>query len=1532
MEPTTQDPAAQPQEQKPKRLPSIVPQKQDTALDDSAPESQPAQDPSLSVTQSLNAETMPKPGFDIRDIPVGAAAGVMNAAKNTYNLIPMVTGGAVPKWNDAFIPTTYSKTGDFITTGVDFVATFLPVSGLIGKTGKIGEAMGLVKKTAEGASAVGAEANAINKFGVIRSGRAALTKTGTMAASSASAFVGMDPMMAQFSNFPGISQLLDMGPASWKQTVAEVMDAKEESPELLNRFRSAAQDIGFGFAADALFRAIVGLGGYTRDALKGSVPKDYQEVSMARAARIQEALAKAETQRRNTELVESWSDFRDAMRELESQHEEAFAFSKGQESVQGGVAKLKSQAEGLAKTTENAPVYAGPPAVDEEAMREVRKYLEDVAGEAQPTGVEARFPTQTKLFGDKDLLSKFQSLYEERMANRAAEQISGIGVEDAAAGKVNPKKLSAFNLTTAMLRDKQLNARMWEGGRPLVEYVRTLEQLVDETFGKTTEKVLLDDTQVEGLAAALNTSTDALRRRYFGTAGEVMERSIADITAKEALLTGHAQYMASLLDEAAKSGEPWRLLVAEEEMFAHAALLKYVKEGRSAWGYGGQELGQKVLPGSTEAFDKLKGTLTRYEASRLEQQLKVEEATINKRAKEAFNYWMDVSKSDIRAREADYSQRLGAFLKGVKSDTAAAYETWKDLRKEVIGNPVGPQGKLVATIDGIFSKTRFDSGDAALLSKIAGDPNTAEQLMLMMGNRVSAKAIRGDLKEISSRVQLRGGLSALQDRVKFAAAALNHTDEAALAEAAANMMDDMVRPSVGKQLMEWWVNDILWGGRTLARVAISEAMLGMIVKPALRISSGLTGATTSALLGNPENAKHFLNVAKTGVGQLVLQTHPSFWKEAWKATQKAWQEREGQLIRPYMEAGQVSGREMLTNSNLRFSLRNSGDLFDPDKSVLGSAMLWLFTKEEGAPWIRGGLDLGGISRQSGRALVSVDELIKQVVARTAAQSRLAVEEAAKYPLNPSLAASQAAQRFQNIIRGNQLMTKDALAREAYEKTNDFGFRMANGITNESQRRKWIDAYVQDQWVTRSSDSAVVDWVEGLANEAAGTTPLDPETSLGYLGSRIISLKASHPAWGLLFPFVQTPVNMMAYTWNSTIGAASGIAQIMAGTKLAGPMMEQRRNALIRGLSSPDPYVRADTMGRMNMAFIMLGGAAHVADMTDDKGRPVVTGAIPASPKLKAMWRQQNIRPYSILIGDEYYSYDGFDPLSMTFGFIVDMTQLNRYSTQADDLGMAEASVAAVTTLASNFISRTYMRGMFDMVQAIASREGSKAKNILSSFTVNAIPGPVQVGMEIGRSFTDDGYRREIASVADSVKRRMGLSEGLPYAWNILGEKVPEHEFWGPDWVSPIGYAKTSSDALSTEFRKIGLQGDGVPSDYKGMDLTKLKMPDGRSFHDHWGEETGKVQLGGKNIRAFLEDVMKSDFYKNMSPDPDPVMKLDSKRLTYVRNIVKVFREMAFAELRSRLPQIGGVDPITAWDIQRSQKQVNMLTGAQTEGR
>jgi len=328
-------------------------------------------------------------------------------------------------------------------------------------------------------------------------------------------------------------------------------------------------------------------------------------------------------------------------------------------------------------------------------------------------------------------------------------------------------------------------------------------------------------------------------------------------------------------------------------------------------------------------------------------------------------------------------------------------------------------------------------------------------------------------------------------------------------------------------------------------------------------------------------------------------------------------------------------------------------------------------------------------------------------------------------------------------------------------------------------------------------------------------------------------------WGAMrwaVPFIKTPYNALKFAVEHSPAAF---------------MTKPYKDAIASG-----DRVRVDT-ARARMAL----GYAGAFTVGGYAASGQVTGGGPRDPGRRAALYRQGWRPYSVLVGGEYYSYHGAEPYSTIVGVIADMVEIAQTG-HGDHDALSELGMATVFALGKNLTNKTFMQGFNDLVGALADPD-RHAKGILQNFVRSAVPravatwnksmdeqmraggANVPLPEEMQRLMKPSDLRNNpeflsrfavaetrlgaeaLAAVADMrdqlVQQIPGWSSTIPARRDLWGNPVLYAEAMGPNFMSPIYKSAHKPNEIDQELFRLKFPETGHPDTWEGVPLNGAEL-------------------------------------------------------------------------------------------------------------
>lgn len=308
-------------------------------------------------------------------------------------------------------------------------------------------------------------------------------------------------------------------------------------------------------------------------------------------------------------------------------------------------------------------------------------------------------------------------------------------------------------------------------------------------------------------------------------------------------------------------------------------------------------------------------------------------------------------------------------------------------------------------------------------------------------------------------------------------------------------------------------------------------------------------------------------------------------------------------------------------------------------------------------------------------------------------------------------------------------------------------------------------------------------------------------------------------------------------------------------------------------------LRADLLGRnggaaMQMAQArMITGTLYSLAIMGLAAEGKITGGGPSDPREAAMWRMAGNQPYSIKIGNTWYSYKRLDPFGFLFGVAADLHEV------AHDIGEGHSDEAAhliTHAFAQNLIDESFMRGASDAVRALTDdkRYGQAwLQNMASGFV------PYATGMAQWAR-TVDPYSRRARGFVDTLKSKIPyVSQSLYPSRDIWGEPLQRTQ--GLGGVTNIYETPVTNDPVNKELYRLNVFPSRVEDSIRNVKL------DGQQYDDF-------SRIAGRMSKMRLNTIVRS---------PDWNMWPDQTKRDVVDETIRQSREAARGLMMMKYPTI-----------------------------
>lgn len=306
------------------------------------------------------------------------------------------------------------------------------------------------------------------------------------------------------------------------------------------------------------------------------------------------------------------------------------------------------------------------------------------------------------------------------------------------------------------------------------------------------------------------------------------------------------------------------------------------------------------------------------------------------------------------------------------------------------------------------------------------------------------------------------------------------------------------------------------------------------------------------------------------------------------------------------------------------------------------------------------------------------------------------------------------------------------------------------------------------------------------------------------------------------------------TYISELGpAGEKISAAIKATKIGQlllPFTHIPFNILARGLEgTPAGFLtaetRADLFGKngavkqdMATARLIAGSAVGVWAMNlalNDR----MTGFGPSDPKERAQWIETGHQPYSIRIGDYWYSFNRFGSLGTMLGLYANLGEVIPHM-KPDAEELTKALTMTVHSTGRLLEDEVGMQGLAGLIDAI-NEPDRKGTRFVSSFAGSLLPYSSALRQTASAM---DPYMRETKSVVDGLRYYIPAArQGLLPKRNWLGEPIANAGYGGdlpvPGASAIIQHREGGPDPLALEMKALDLHPAAPQDRIGGVKLT-----------------------------------------------------------------------------------------------------------------
>jgi hypothetical protein len=384
-----------------------------------------------------------------------------------------------------------------------------------------------------------------------------------------------------------------------------------------------------------------------------------------------------------------------------------------------------------------------------------------------------------------------------------------------------------------------------------------------------------------------------------------------------------------------------------------------------------------------------------------------------------------------------------------------------------------------------------------------------------------------------------------------------------------------------------------------------------------------------------------------------------------------------------------------------------------------------------------------------------------------------------------------------------------------------------------------------------------------------------------LGGSVQNAVNTVPVLRQIIPFVRTPVNIARAVLDRTPGLALATKRF--------------RDELF----SPDPTIRAAARGKQ-----LIGGALFTTALVLANSG-AITGGIDKNRTVNRQKFDSGWRPYSIKIGDNYYSYERLDPFGMFLGLVADYAEIAEDLADVDRDTLAEANLvslikhiditdypafagAGFISTTKNIASKTYVKSLTDFLEALSSGDMKEWERYGKQKVASFIPSVVSGVM-------NDQLYRETRDLTTTLKNKSGIFGFGDPSFNALGEVRLKQQNDFDSLINPITKTIAVDDVVVNEFVRLNQGFEAISQNIgsrNNIDLTEYKLPDGTNAFVKYNQ---LVNEG--NLRKQLEKLIKSPSYQKLTDNPsNDDLSYGGSKVYAIQKVIKAYRKQALAKL------------------------------------
>lgn len=342
------------------------------------------------------------------------------------------------------------------------------------------------------------------------------------------------------------------------------------------------------------------------------------------------------------------------------------------------------------------------------------------------------------------------------------------------------------------------------------------------------------------------------------------------------------------------------------------------------------------------------------------------------------------------------------------------------------------------------------------------------------------------------------------------------------------------------------------------------------------------------------------------------------------------------------------------------------------------------------------------------------------------------------------------------------------------------------------------------------------------------------------------------------------------------GSLQGMANENAFMKCMFPFVKTGANILQMSLDHNAIYMAASplqrklltaqtaegALARSQCAFGMFSLA--IGAMMAFNG--MITGSAPSDPKERKALFATGWKPYSFKVGDNYISYQGYEPLHGMLGFAADCA--NMYSTitnPEDEARLQHFQAAILPTLVNNFLDKAAFRtGLSQLDLVLNPQDSEEWGRAMAQTAKGFLP---DVAFVTNTKSVGEHEVLQPKTFYERVFYRYFPDSWIPmdYRRNVFGEK---QSITGLIATSSSQVPNTPEEEALEQLAKYGYTPSEIDDviSHTGLRISDFKDSEtGRSAMDAMKEEMSTLTIQGMTLREAVRNLVTSEEYQSL-PD------------------------------------------------------------------